>query len=139
MSTKLPRLGMEISRTFTSSCSSFPATKTVSLFQHSARKATKVNEVIQAWLDQGYRIDQVAVTLDNTVHIQFTSHHTGKVAHWLVSDADRLPLAELHSHQLIGVMDNEGLKAIATGVLNFASTSERFSAAVIKKLRQLAG
>jgi hypothetical protein len=99
----------------------------------------KVNEVIQARLEQGDRLDQITVTLDNGAHIQFTGHHTGKLAHWLVSDADRLPIAEVEAHSLIGRMDEAGLKLIASGLLSFAATSVRFSRVVIKKLRQLAG
>jgi hypothetical protein len=97
-----------------------------------------VNEVIQGWLDQGYRIDQIAVTMDNASHIQFVTRHTGKLAHWLVSDPDRLPLAEVRTYTFLGTMDEAGLKAIATGLLNFASSHVRFSAAVLKRLRQLA-
>jgi hypothetical protein len=98
----------------------------------------KVNEVIQARLDEGYRIDQVAVTMDNSAHIKFVTAHTGREAHWLVSDPDRLPLSEVRTYRFLGTMDEAGLKQIAAGMLNFALTTTRFSPAVIKKLRQLA-
>jgi len=99
----------------------------------------KVNEVIQARLDEGNRIDQIVVTLDNAQYIQFVSQHTGKIAHWLVSDADRLPLAELAGYALVGVMQHDGLRELAKGLLNFAPNSTRFSSAAVKKLRKLAG
>jgi hypothetical protein len=99
----------------------------------------KVNEVIQARLDEGNRLDQIVVTLDNAAHVRFVAPHTGKLAHWLVSDPDRLPIAEVPRHTLVGTMDQEGLRRIAEGLLNFAATSVRFSQAVLKKLRKLAG
>jgi hypothetical protein len=98
-----------------------------------------VNEVIQARLDEGNRLDQIAVTLDNARYIQFTSHHTGKIAHWLVSDADRLPLADLAGYARLGTMLPDGLQELAKGLVNFAPNSTRFSAATIKKFRKLAG
>jgi len=98
-----------------------------------------VNRVIQARLDEGYRIDQVAVELDNVLHVRFVTQHSGKLAHWLVSDADRIPLSGLSAHVHVGAMDQDGLIAIARGLLNFAGTTERFSATVLKRLRKLAG
>jgi hypothetical protein len=97
-----------------------------------------VNEVIKARLDEGSRIDEIVVTLDNATYIQFTTHHTGKVAHWLVSDADRLLIADIKSYTLVGTMRPAGLQTIANGLLNFAPNTSRFSAAVLKKLRKLA-
>lgn len=69
-----------------------------------------INDVIQARLDEGNRLDQIVVTLDNATHVQFTSGHTGKLAHWLVSDADRLPIVDMTSCPMLGLMDDEGLK-----------------------------
>ena len=98
-----------------------------------------VNEVIQARLDEGSRIDEIVVTLDNATCIHFTGHHTGKAAHWLVSDADRLLIRDVMSYTFLGTMNPAGLQAIVIGLLNFAPNSSRFSAAVLKRLRKLAG
>jgi hypothetical protein len=97
----------------------------------------KVNQVIQARLAAGNRIDQIAVLLDNAKHISFTSSHSGKEAYWLVSDADRIALNAVQAQRLVGTMDDAGIKAIAEGLLNFAPNTMRFSAAVLKKLRKL--
>jgi hypothetical protein len=101
------------------------------------KEGAAVNDVIQAWLDQGHRIDQVAVELNNAQHIAFVGGHTGKVAYWLVADADRLPRTEFARFKHVGKMDADGLKLIAGGLLNYAGTTTRFSKALIKKIRQL--
>ena len=97
-----------------------------------------VNSVIQSRLDEGYRLDEVAVTLDNAAHVQFVGTHTGKVAHWLVSDADRLPQTFVDGSVAIGTMDDAGLKALAVGLLAFAPNSARFSPAALRQFRLLA-
>lgn len=96
-----------------------------------------VNEAIQSRLDQGYRLDQIAVTLDNAQHVRFQTTHTGKLAHWLVSDFDRLQITDVQGNLLLGTMDDDGLKQIAAGLLGYAEPESRLSAAVIRKLRQL--
>jgi len=96
-----------------------------------------VNDVIQSYLDQGYRIDQVAVELDNAAHITFAGTYTGKRAHWLVADADRLPSGNIANYKFAGTMNSAGLKAIAEGILNYSTCTNRFSANLLKKLRQL--
>jgi hypothetical protein len=98
-----------------------------------------VNQVVQARLDEGNRIDQIAVTLDNNGYVGFSSAHSGKLAHWLVSDADRLAIAEVGRYPAVGTMKPEGLVLIAQGLLNFAENTVRFSPAVLKKLKKLAG
>ena len=97
-----------------------------------------VNEVIQARLDEGNRIDEIVVTLDNARYIQFIGHHTGKIAYWLVSDADRLSLKDVTGHALLGTMLPDGLQELAKGLLNYAPNSTRFSSATLKKLRKMA-
>ena len=96
-----------------------------------------VNEAIRARLDQGYRLDQIAVTLDNARHVTFQSTHTGKPAHWLVADFDRLQIADVRSNTLLGKMDEDGLKLVAAALLGYAEPEGRLSAAAVRKLRQL--
>ncbi len=96
-----------------------------------------VNQIIQARLDQGARLDEIVVTVDNSSCIQFSGHHTGKIAHWLVSDADRLLISDVQGAKFIGTMDSAALGAIAAGLLNFAPNVTRFSPNVVKKLRKL--
>jgi hypothetical protein len=96
-----------------------------------------VNSVIKARTAEGYRLDQIVVTLDNSQHIQFVTQHTGKQAHWLVSDVDRLPVSEVTANPFLGTMDATGLRQLAAGLLEFAKTTDRFSNTVLKKLRQL--
>lgn len=96
-----------------------------------------VNEVIESRLVEGFQMHQIAVTLDNAKYIRFVSQHTGKLAHWLISDADRLLLSNVSAETLVGKMSPEGLQQIAAGLLSFAPSTSRFSNNVLKKLRQL--
>jgi hypothetical protein len=96
-----------------------------------------VNQVVQSRLDEGYRMDEIAVTIDNAAHVQFLGTHSGKPALWLVSDADRLPISFVEQKMYVGRMDEAGLKLIASGLLAFSANSHRFSTNVLKKLRQL--
>jgi hypothetical protein len=98
----------------------------------------KVNDIIQARLDEGHRLDQIAVTMDNAQYVQFDTSHTGKLAHWLVADFDRMAISDIRKYPKIGSMNAAGLKLIAAGLLSFAPCTYRLSKAAQKKLRQLA-
>lgn len=117
----------------------FPGNKDCLVVPAFSEDGYKVNEVIQGRVEEGWRLDQIVVTLDNGKCIEFTSGHSGWTAHWLVSDPDRFALDELATFELVGQMNLDGMQRIAGGMHAFgeADTAGRFSSAVMKKLRHL--
>lgn len=97
-----------------------------------------VERTIEAARALGYPPEQVMVELDNALHIQATGSFTGRRAWWLTWRAFRISQVELQRHRKVGVMDRDGLRLIATALLELARVKpERFSGPTIRRLRQL--
>ena len=99
----------------------------------------KVNEAVVAYRDAGYATQETVVELDNAAHVRFNRPFTGKPAKWLIARNSRQPIRLLNGCECMGVMDDAGLSLIARGLLILATARpERFSAALLKRLRKLA-
>src|SRR5699024_8271173 len=80
----------------------------------------KVNQTIEVLQQQYAAAHRVHITLDNAAHVQFSSGHTPKRAHWLVAGFRRLPQSFVLSSELIGRMDVAGMKKLCECLLELS-------------------
>ncbi len=84
--------------------------------------------------------EAACVELDNSEMVTFTAPgYTGKHAYWLVERFRRISKSVVRDCELIGEMKEEGLAAIAGGLLALnEQRPETFSGPILKRIRKLA-